>query len=49
MKQYIFKRIYWVALFEVRVMQLLGMPKSEYSWWKSRLNLIKQGKINKGE
>ena len=45
MKKYYFKKIYWIAWFEVKLSQLFGLPEYEYGWWKARLNLIKKGEI----
>lgn len=45
MKRYHFKRIYWVAWFEVNISLLLGLPKWDYAWWLARLNNIRKGEI----
>lgn len=45
MKRYYFKKIFWVAWLEVKINQLLGMPKWDYSWWKERLKKIRKGEI----
>jgi len=49
MKPYYKLKIFWVAWFEVKFNQILGMPEFEYAWWKARLDRIKKGKIKKGE
>ncbi|MDH3322430.1 MAG: hypothetical protein OEM04_05520 [Flavobacteriaceae bacterium] len=39
------RRDYWEALLIVRINQFNGTPTYNYEYWKSRLDLIKKGKI----
>lgn len=45
-KTYLFRKCYWECLINTRWCQFTGVVEWRYSWWKSRLEYIKNGEIS---